>query len=317
MNTTSTDKADSMGLPPVLIALRTCFIAIIALLIIPGNILSIAVIRRVTNLADSTKILMTSLAVSDLSVGLFTLLCVVASAMDRWPFGDLVCEFVTIYSLSCFAMSVLSIISINIERFLAVTRPYKFPVWCTSSRVKKAVVFLALLSLCFGLSSKLASQVSAEFHDVLQVCYYIKAPPFVITCTLILGDIFPTSLMSYIYYRLIKISRQHEQRLNQNGNNEANNNHDNKALKTFLVVTLTFAGCYTPFLTLQTAMYLPGVSIPEWLQFLTLWLLISNSMFNVIIYCLFNKAFRQTAKKILLERFPCCNRAVGPFEIVS
>ena len=312
MNSTSTDYD---GLSPVLIALRTCFIAIIALLIISGNILSIAVTRRETNLADSTKVLMTSLAVSDLMIGIFTSLIVVASALDSWPGGDIGCEVFVIYTLTCFGMSVLSITCLNIERFLAVTRPYKFPVWCTTYRVKLVVLVLALLSLCFSLSTKIASGRYAEFNHVLQVCEYMNAPTYPQVLTLLFGDIFPTILMSCIYYRLIKISRQHEQRLNQNGNNEANNNHDNKALKTFLVVTLTYAVCYTPFLTVQMVKSLPGKSIPGWLQFLTLWLLISNSMFNVIIYCLFNKAFRHKAKKILSERFPCCNRSVAPIEI--
>ena len=310
MNMKST-STDSVGLSPVLIALRTCFIAIIALLIISGNILSIAVTRRVTNLADSTKILMTSLAVSDLLVGFCAVVSVVASALDSWPFGDVGCDLINFFFIWCFAMSTFSIISINIERFIAVTRPYKFPMWCSRFRIKLVVIFLSLLALCVSTSSKISSQVSAQFNNIQQVCEYANAPTYPQVLTLLLGDIFPTILMSFIYYRLIKISRQHEQRLNRNGNNEANNNHDNKALKTFLVVTLTFAGCYTPFLTMQIVRSLPGKFIPDGLQFFTLWLVVSNSMFNVIIYCLFNKVFRQTAKKILFETFPCCKRSIA------
>ena len=41
------------------------------------------------------------------------------------------------------------------------------------------------------------------------------------------------------------------------------------------------------------------------------WLYITNSALNVVIYCLFNKAFRQRAKKILAERFPCFHISVG------
>ncbi|XP_071801333.1 histamine H2 receptor-like [Asterias amurensis] len=314
MNINST-FTDSVGLSPVLIALRTCFIAIIALLIISGNILSIAVTRRVTSLADSTKVLMTSLAVSDLLVGFCAVVSVVASALDSWPFGEVGCEVVSMLSPICFLMSVLSIVGLNIERFLAVTRPYKFPVWCSRFRIQTAVIFQAILSLCLSFVAKFGFHVPLQFDNTLQICEYVNAPPLMRMSNLLIIVILPTLLMSYIYYRLIKISRQHEQRLNQNGNNEANYNHDNKALKTFLVVTLTFAGCYTPNLTLETLMSLSGVSAPGWLQFLSLWLVVSNSMFNVIIYCLFNKVFRQTAKKIISETFPCCNRSVAPIEI--
>ncbi|XP_071801347.1 histamine H2 receptor-like [Asterias amurensis] len=311
MNSTSTY---SVGLSPVLVALRSCFIAIIALLIISGNILSIAVTRRVTNLADSTKVLMTSLAVFDLLLGFLALPSTVASALDGWPFDVVGCDLVNLLITMCFPMSMFSIVSLNIERFIAVTRPYKFTVWCTRFRVILAVLFQAIISVCYSFLIVVASNEPAKFDDILQLCNFVEAPFTIRIFTLVSADIFPTISMSYIYYRLIKISRQHEQRLNQNGNNEANNNHDNKALKTFLVVTLTFAGCYTPHLTLKTLTSL-GVSTPRSLSFLFFWLVISNSMFNVIIYCLFNKVFRQTAKKILLERFPCCNRSVAPIEI--
>ena len=311
MNSTSTD---SVGLSPVLIALRTCFIAIIALLIISGNIFSIAVTRRVSNLAETTKIWMTSLAVYDLLIGFLATLSIAASAMDRWPVGDLGCELFSLSSTFCFGMSILSIVCINIERFLAVTRPYKFPVWCTPSRVKKAVVFLALFSLAFSIAVKFMAKALPEYDKIKLICDYSNISTFMHYGALFVIDIVPTSTMSLIYYRLIKISRQHEQRLNQNGNNEANN--DNKALKTFLVVTLTFAGCYTPFFTMRVVETTSGESAPDWVQFLTYWLLVSNSMFNVIIYCLFNKVFRQTAKKILSERFPCCYRSVATLEVI-
>ncbi len=258
---------------------------------------------------------MTSLAVSDLLVGVFELPGVVASALGGWPFGDMGCTVVYVCIAMAFSMSVNLIICLNIERFIAVTRPYKFPVWCTRSRVKTFVLFLAIISFCFSLFPVFTSTVSTHFNDIMQICDYVNAPILYHVCVLLLGDIFPSLLMSYIYYRLIKISCQHEQRLNQNGRNEANNNHDNRALKTFLVVTLTFAGCYTPHLAMRTATSLSGLSPPDWLQFLTAWLVASNSMFNVIIYCLFNKAFRQTAKKIIVKRFPCCNRSVAPVDI--
>ena len=59
---------DTSSLSPALIAFRTCFIALLGLLIIFSNVLCITVTHRVTNLADSTKVLMTSLAVYDILV---------------------------------------------------------------------------------------------------------------------------------------------------------------------------------------------------------------------------------------------------------
>ena len=95
----------------------------------------------------------------------------------------------------------------------------------------------------------------------------------------------------------------------------ANNIQDNKALKTFLVVAITLLACYTPNL-LRRVIELYTDGSPDWPVFVVTWLYISNSAFNVFIYCLFNQAYRQMAKKIISERLPRCKRpAVGPVNI--
>ncbi|XP_071801290.1 histamine H2 receptor-like [Asterias amurensis] len=312
MNTTS---ADSVGLSPVLIALRTCFIAIIALLIISGNILSIAVTRRVTNLADSTKILMTSLAVYDLLLGVMTLLTVVVSALDRWPFGYVCCAFYAVLIGGSFFMSILSLTYLNIERYIAVTRPYKYPVWCTRRRTILLVAVSPIICLTTETLILISDIIRAEYLSGAVICYNTNELNYFNASSALWAYVLPLIFMLFIYYQLIKISRQHECRLNQNVNNEANNNHNNKALKTFLVVTLTFACCWTPLILSRTIEMLTGALGPNWLQFLTLWLATCNSMCNVWIYCLFNSSFRQMAKTILSERFPCCNRSVAPVVI--
>ncbi len=309
MNSTTTV---SSGLAPALIALRTCFMAIIALLIISGNILSIAVTRRVTNLADSTKVLMTSLAACDLLIGVLVVVAAVVSALGRWPFGDVGCQISAIVAAVVLIMSTLSLTFLNIERYIAVTRPYKYLAWCTKRRTITLVAIGFALYLPFGPFSQVFFPITAKYFDYSFICMYSNASIYFNVIALLGLVVIPTLLMSCIYFHLIKISRQHEQRLNQNGNNEANNIHENKALKTFLVVTLTFAGCCTPFWVIRVVESLNGHSSPSWLEFSTTLLNGSNSLFNVWIYCLFNSSFRQTAKTILLERFPCCNRSVAP-----
>ncbi|XP_071798773.1 beta-2 adrenergic receptor-like [Asterias amurensis] len=311
IETMNSTTAVPLGLSPVLIALRTCFVTIIAVLIICGNILVVAVTRRVTNLADSTKVLMTSLAVTDLLVGVSAVLSAVASALDRWPFGDVGCHFYAMFKTVAISMSILSVTCLNIERYIAVTRPFKFPLWCTRRRAITLVVVASIACLsCAPLPWIFA--ISPYYFEGSLLCFYSNTSIYLNLVFLLSCNVLPTLLMSCIYWHLIKISREHEQRLNRNGNNEANNNRDNKALKTFLVVTLTFAGCFFPFALVRVGRSLTGKLIPNWLQFLSSWLGTSNSMFNVWIYCLFNSSFREMAKKVISERFPCFNRSVAP-----
>ncbi|XP_038061214.1 trace amine-associated receptor 13c-like [Patiria miniata] len=121
--------------------------------------------------------------------------------------------------------------------------------------------------------------------------------------------------MICLYSRLIQISRRHERRARANDPYGANNIQDNKALKVFLLVTLTFAGCHTPFFVWKTVEGITGNAIPHWLEFAFAWLPVSNSAFNVFIYCLFHRVYRETAKKILAERFPCFKGSVAPVNI--
>ncbi|XP_071801287.1 beta-1 adrenergic receptor-like [Asterias amurensis] len=306
----------SSGLSPVLIALRTSFIAIIALLIISGNILSIAVTHRVTNLADSTKVLVTSLAVYDLLIGLMSVLGLVASALDSWPFGDFICKVTVASAVLFFIMSMLSIIFLNIERYIAITRPYKFPVWCSRRHSIILVLVSSTLALIFTVCSHLILTemgITSQYFAVPALCFYNNLYPAIITFFLILAVLIPVLIMTIVYVRLIKISRDHERRIQQNGQ-AANNPSEHKALKTFLAVTLTLAGCRTPIFILELVEPLTSVPSPEWLQGTLMWLTFCNSILNVYIYCFFNKAFSQVAKKILF-RGVTCNKSVAPINI--
>ena len=117
--------------------------------------------------------------------------------------------------------------------------------------------------------------------------------------------------MTFIYYHLIQISRQHELRDQRNKDNAAHRVQDNKALRSFIAVTLTYSICYTPMLVSNTVAGFLDTEPPRWMVFAFLWLYISNSALNVVIYCLFNKAFRRKAKIILAKKFPCLNNSVG------
>ncbi|XP_022081990.1 beta-4C adrenergic receptor-like [Acanthaster planci] len=299
---------DSFGLSTLLIALRTCFIIILAILIITGNILSIAVMNRMTDLADSTKVLLTALAASDLLVGLLSLLSAVASALDRWPFGTVGCTLVSYCTFIGLFISIFSITGLNVDRYIAITRPYKFPVWCSKQRT---VIFEATVSILAVFGSMIQHFIGQhiQYYPAFAMCFFsYTSDAWNIVVTVITLAI-PTLVIIPIYYRIIRISRQHQQRDNSN-------NEGNKALKVFLMVTLTFAICYSPNSLLRLVEGLTNWTSPDWLQFIVEWLFFANSAFNVFIYCLFNQAYRQMAKKVIQERILCCKHsAVGPVNI--
>ncbi|XP_022081989.1 beta-1 adrenergic receptor-like [Acanthaster planci] len=304
---------DSFGLSPVLITLRTCFITVLAIVIIVGNILSITVTCRVTYLADSTKVLMMALAASDLLVGLLSLLFAVSSALDRWPFGTIGCTLVSHCIFIGLFISIFSITGLNVDRYIAITRPYKFPVWCSKRRTVSFVDIVSILAVSGSMIQYIFGQHS-KYYPAIAMCSFSYTSDASNILLVFVALAIPTLVITPIYYRIIRISRQHQ--LRDNPNNEGNNVRDNKALKVFLMVTLTFAICYSPNSLLRLVEGLANWTSPDWLQFIAEWLFIANSAFNVFIYCLFNMAYRQMAKKVIQERILCCKHsAVGPVNI--
>ncbi|XP_022081736.1 histamine H2 receptor-like [Acanthaster planci] len=313
MSNSSIDPFPTSTISPFLIALRTCFITFLGLLIIAGNILSITVTHRVTNLAESTKVLMTSLAVYDLLIGITTLFSIISSAMDRWPFGELSCHMMSAIKSFVSIMSLQSMINLNIERYIAVVWPYKFPLWCTRRRVIILILGVSILSLIQTVLLTPLYGIKGTYISAAAVCFPSNNSEIINILTILSVSILPTISMIFIYYRLIKISRQHERRNNRNGPNEAADMQNNKALKTFFMVTLSFVCCYTPYLVARLVEYYSGKATSDLLSFLVISLYIVNSVFNVFIYCLFNQTYRRTAKKIITEKLQCCKRtAVGP-----
>ncbi|XP_030838914.1 5-hydroxytryptamine receptor 1A-alpha-like [Strongylocentrotus purpuratus] len=87
---------------------------------------------------------------------------------------------------------------------------------------------------------------------------------------------------------------------------------DNKAIRTFLIITVTFTACWLPVTVARTLQASRAISLPAWIDFLVSWLSVANSFCNVFIYFFFNRSFKLAAKKMLAERFGCCQTSVMP-----
>lgn len=302
------------GHPPIFLAIRTCIITLFALLTILGNIFVLVVNRRVTSFTESTKILIACLAVNDLAVGIGSTFSIMSSALDWWPYGQACCEAYALTVSCCFSYAIFSIMLINTDRFIAVTKPYKFPVWCSQRNVGIAVAIAVLVSVVGTFMSRFIFGAKVVYFSGSSSCYWGNQSKMSYLTAFLLGVVITFIVIVSVYYHIIKISQEHEQRLNER-NNQNEGGGDNKALKTFLAVTIVWGVCYTPLSLTRVIESFIGVHSPYWLDMIVTWILACNSLFNVFIYSLFNKSFRKIAKTILSERLPCCNRLVAPVDI--
>ncbi|XP_038057728.1 beta-1 adrenergic receptor-like [Patiria miniata] len=292
-------------LSPYLVAVRTCFVAVVVIMIITGNALSIAVTRSMPGLADSTKILMISLAAYDLLTGVMSIPNVIASAFDRWPFGEFYCSINGTIDATCCCMSITLIVLMNAERYIAVTLPFRFPILCAKRRVIAVVLIASVVSLVLQICLSYFKEDNNQFKAVL-ICDVVFNGTVLEISVLFFLVILPLVVLTYIYLRLIKLSQNHAVMLNK-CNNAANDTSflDNKALRAFLVVTILFAVCWTPLRVVRVVAAITDKMQPIWLSFTAKGFAVSNSFFNVFIYCFFNRSFRQAAKRLMMRYFPC------------
>ncbi|XP_038054939.1 beta-3 adrenergic receptor-like [Patiria miniata] len=315
-----TSAEASTPLSPAVLALRTTLITLIAIFIVVGDVFSIVVVRRIKDLAESSKILMISLASNDLLVGLYAIPTIVASALDHWPFGSIVCSIQGFVALTSVTLSVCLICLLNLERYVAVTHPFRFQVWFQRRNVLAAVTVAAILCIALVvIRIWLIMPMSYIPASVLCIGEHGTAV-LEITLTVVVA-VAPVVIMVFIYLRLIHISRQHARKIQaqvggQRGVQKAARSlgPDTKAVRTFLVVTVCFALCWMPIQGSRAYAAVSGSSLPNWLVFVTTWLAASNSFFNVCIYYVFNASFRSEARRAL-NRLRCgkCS-SVGPVE---
>ena len=81
-------KGDDFELDPWSAAFRATYIFIDFLATLVFNLLTILVARNVEDFSESTKVLMTTLALSDLGVAPVALLSFVCEVVGYWPFPD-------------------------------------------------------------------------------------------------------------------------------------------------------------------------------------------------------------------------------------
>ncbi|XP_022095746.1 octopamine receptor 1-like [Acanthaster planci] len=314
-NSMTTEGPDDLKLSVPFHVARTCGIVMVCVPTIVGNSLSIIITHRVSELAESTKVLMTCLAVCDLIIGVLGVAHVVASAMNFWPFGQGFCMAHAILTLFSVTMSIVFITFLNVERYVAVTMPLRFPSLFQRQRVIVVVtigsVFCLLVTasfVCFYERPVVLLNTAALF------CNFDFSNVLLRMAMLCLWVVTPLITISVMYYRLIRISRYHARRI-QPGQlvrvgadlqGALVHGSDRKALRTFIAVTAAFAFCWTPYTVSGAYAALSGTALSELLELVVFWLAASNSFLNVFIYCLFNRPFRKTAKKFIGKKLREC-----------
>ena len=229
----------------------------------------------------STKIVMCSLALSDLGLGIMTIFSIPASAMDRWLFGGtwpctLMCSILAILG----GISVLNLMLLSFDRLIAITKPLLYPTLLPQRRMMCMTVFQWVSYTVLIAVLMVTVQPEAPYNQAAVMCLMKKDKDMLSLSVMYFCMMFllPVTIMLGIYVKLIHISHTQAKKINtvnvpSNSSSEGKNAGKagcGKAVKLFCVIVTVYTVSWLPFCSLQIYSDLNPDRIPSWLEFISL-----------------------------------------------
>ena len=257
------------------------------------NIIAIQALRK-TSLAKPLKTLLSSLAISDLGVGL--LVQPLYIAVGVWEirrngnYNNVINVFIIYSSFFSYA-SFFGVVGLTVDRFLAIHLHLGYQELVTHKRVVIAVISAWVFSAFLSIPTEkwIPEEASSGYVVIEAVC--------IITSGVLYCKIYAT-----VRRLTNRIHALEAQQSAQNGE-IANVARLRKTSVATFYVYASFLACYLPFSCVYPLYYVNSGKMLKLLLSYTLTLVYLNSSLNPLIYCWKMKHIRQAVLEILRNTF--------------
>lgn len=304
---------------------RLLIVSIIIIVIVAavcGNVLVCVAILLNKRLRKTTNYFIFSLAISDLMTAFFSMPFDVEVLLHpyQWSVGEFVCNFWAFMYLIAAPTSILNLMAVSMDRYLAISAPLKY---YSVMKPKLALLIIATIWL-YSLTFTTLGMVRWPYyeHSVMGGLCYFNISPYYSVVSSAVNFILPTVIMCIIYYHIYKIASAHARRIAKQEvttSVASNSNEDSgtitsekkrikrniKAAKTIAIIVSTFLLCWMPLTLISTVGSLCReclmVNGELWMALMVLAYM--NSAMNPILYSFFNQEFRESFKKLFKLQF--------------
>ncbi|XP_038579686.1 trace amine-associated receptor 13c-like [Micropterus salmoides] len=274
----------------------------ISLLTVALNLLVIISISHFRQLHTPTNLLLLSLAVSDFLVGLLVMPFQILLTEPCWLLGDLVCALHYFINFMIICASVVNMVLISVDRYVAICDPLHYPNKITTERVQIWVF------LCWGYS--VFYSVALLYDNLKQPgkynsCYGECVINIIGAVDLIFSFVIPISAIIILYVRVfvVAVSQARAMRSHitavtlKSSETVTAKKSEIKAARTLGVIVAVFLMCYCPYYCVSLSGYelVMGSSTEVVMGFLVFF----NSCLNPMLYAFFYPWFRKSVKLIV------------------
>ncbi|XP_022319186.1 tachykinin-like peptides receptor 99D isoform X3 [Crassostrea virginica] len=277
-----------------------------------GNLAVIWIVMAHKRMRTFTNYFLVNLAVADTLISLFNTAFVSTFLIYQdWWYGETYCKFSNFINICTIAASVLTFMSIAIDRYQAIIHPLR-PRLTVRVVLAIAVIWLVSIVLAFP---NLIYGTTMPYGDriicLLQWPDFSEYKPSVLdfgynVLILVVTYVLPLVTLTVTYAR-VGMELWGSRAIGENTPVQYERiRSKRRVVKMMIVVVVTFAVCWLPY----HVYFLLQYTIPEINQWkhiqnvynVIYWLAMSNSMYNPMIYCWMNSRFRHGFVKL----FCCC-----------
>ncbi|XP_041352918.1 adenosine receptor A1-like [Gigantopelta aegis] len=279
--------------------------------IIFGNTLILIAVYFEHKLHTIPNAFIASLAVADLLVGLVTipLYVVFYLKLPNVEKNKYLCLFRTSMALYSCGSSLLNLLLMSFDRYLAVIYPLRYHALMTPKRAKNALivlwVFITVVSFVplTGWNAWKDGSV-CDLYAVLAREHIYFSVHFLVLCCL--------TLTTILYSRIFYVAHSHRKQIQASSKLNAaatrRREREFKSAKVMSLILLLFVLFWLPYLTCGILKIFKSLTwdVVEVSKSFALCLSLSNSMVNPIVYSLLKKDFRKVFQNFLFSWFRCC-----------
>ncbi|XP_068445374.1 tachykinin receptor 3a [Clinocottus analis] len=299
----TTNYTNQFVQPPWRVALWSVAYSSVLAVAVFGNLIVIWIILAHKRMRTVTNYFLLNLAFSDASMAAFnTLINFIYATHGEWYFGEAYCKFHNFFPVTSVFASIYSMTAIAVDRYMAIIHPLKPRL---SAKATTGVI-LCIWSLAVVLAFPLCYFSTTRTLPRRTLCYVawprMADDPFMYHIIVtVLVYVLPLVVMG-ITYTIVGVTLWGGEIPGDSSDNyHGQLRAKRKVVKMMIIVVVTFALCWLPY---HVYFIVTGLNkrLSKWkyiqqVYLSVLWLAMSSTMYNPIIYCCLNSRFRAGFKR--------------------